>query len=286
MGVLLGLTAMLGFGLTDGIVRESVRRVGVPYTMFWKSGVTSLCLLASFLFFHRDVVEIRASLLAFTLLLSFADFLGYSAFYRSLQQGKLGVVSAAANVMIILTAALLAWILYAETLSFIQWLAIGVSLMGLVCISVNIRDLQQSDMLNLTSGVPLALLAGLVWGPVALLLKVPSSTLGPLITGSLLRAGISGWSLCRLTMGRRTPVAAQRGSAFPRILIAGAVEAVGLWAMITGLAAGSATIVITLSHLNPLISTLYGVFVYRERLTLTQSVAIGLILMGIVLLSF
>ena len=282
MGIIFGLIAMLGYGLGNALTQVPVREIGERRTAFFRNSIISLML---FVILVAYLPESNFSLeyIAIAFVISFIGFIPMISFYKALKLGKVGVVAPIGSSSVVFTI-LLSIIFFGEVLSAAQIISMAAIVAGILLISVNFRDLRGSDIFRLSSGVPYAIVACILWGLVYFLFKIPVSVLGPILTSFIIEFGvlISSWISLKMA-------GAEIGKPDPRmwryIFAIAILMAMGTLFYNIGVKSYDVSIISAITFSSPIVSTLYARFAYKERISALQWFAVMLILAGIVLLA-
>ena len=278
-GFLLGASAALVWGVTDILVVQSARRVGVVRTLLTvqASGVLLLTLLAVLL--GEDLSLSGQQWAAITALgaLSVGAYLG---FYKALELGPIAIVSpiASSNGAMIVV---LAVIVLGESLTAGQTVGIALVLTFIVLASAE----PAAERLSGTSGIRLALVATVVFGLYLFFLTTLADELGWLLPILLTRA-VAVTLVVALFAAR--PDGRERPLGKPVLVAcaaAGALDAVGYLLFNRGAELGEVAITSAAASSYPLIPILVGLIGFRERVAWYQLVGVGGVLVGMVVLS-
>ena len=281
-GIIFGLIAMVSWGLSNGISQVPIRRIGSGKTIFYRNIFTSSLLLLGLLLFLGDAT-FSLPFIALTFGLSLLAYIPLVTFFKALQVGKVGVIAPIANSGVIFTI-IFSMIFFKETLTQLQGLSIALIIIGIILISINFKDIRKSHLFALASGIPLALISSFLWGLVFFLFKIPVVILGPILTSFIIEFGILIFSSANLKISRRSFQLREK-SMLPYLFAVGLFGALALLSFNLGIRTAPVSIVAPLAFANPLVATLYGGIIYKEKLTFQQYFAILVILAGIVLIS-
>jgi transporter family protein len=283
LGILFGLISMLGYGLSTGMAKSIIKKIGNQRTIFFRNTFISLILFVTLTFFLGGT-NFSLTYIGIAFVVSLIGYVPLITFYKALKLGKIGIVSPISKSSIIFTI-LFSIVFFGESLTLLQSFSTILIVLGIVFISVNLRDLKNSQLFEISSGVPFALVSCLLWGLVYFLLKIPVTVLGPVLTSFILEFGImifGGVNLKVSKIGFGLPDRKILG----RIFIMALLGSIGTLFYTMGIEIADVSTVIALSFSSPLLVTLYGKFVYKERLRALQYVAILLILAGILGVSY
>jgi drug/metabolite transporter (DMT)-like permease len=278
-GFLLGAMAALVWGVTDILVVQWARRVGVLRTLLTVqgSGVLLLALLAVVL--GEDLSLSGGQWVAIAALgaLSFGAYLG---FYRALELGPIAIVSPIASsngAMIVI----LAVVVLGESLTAGQ--AIGITLVLTFIVLASVEP--AAERLAGGSGIRLALAATVVFGLYLFFLTTLADELGWLLPILLTRAvavTLVGALFAARPDGEKRPLGKLGLAACAG---AGALDALGYLLFNRGAEIGEVAITSAAASSYPLIPILVGLLGYRERVAWYQLVGVAGVLVGMVVLS-
>ncbi len=283
IGIVFGLAAMLGYGLSTAIAQVPVKSIGSLRAVFFRGIFASSILFVGVLFFCNECVFSHVYVLL-ALAISFVGYVGLISFYKALKVGVVGVVTPIANSSIVFTV-LLSVLFFAESLGFVQVFSIGLIVCGIVLISVDFKDLRKSCVFDKSSGVVYALVSCFLWGCAFFLFKIPVNVLGPILSSFVIEAGNMIYSGMSLKFSGK-------GFGFPSwknikyLFFVALFGALGTLAFNYGIGVADVSIVAALTFANPLVSAVYAKFAYKEKLRGLQYCAMALILLGIVLISY
>ena len=283
IGIIFGLLAMLGYGMSNAIAKVPARNLGTRNAIFFRGVFISLFLLTVFLLFSREaVLSITYVLIGF--IISLIAYVGFSIFYQALKLGEVGVVSPIANSSVIITV-LLSIVFFGEPITWIQFSLILLIITGIVLVSINFRNIRKSQLFKISSGVPFALITCLLWGLVFFLYKIPINILGPILTSFIIESGMMVFSGFDIKFSRTRFILPTRRNLIHVFFVA-LFGAAGTLFFSLGIDISNVSIVAPIAFANPLVSTIYGKFVYNEKLDTVQYLAIIIILIGIALISY
>ncbi len=274
---------MLGFGLGNGISQVPIKKIGARRVIFFRSIFMSLILFMVLLFFLSET-DFSPTYILITFVISLIGYIPLVTFYKALKIGKVGIISPIASSSVVFTI-LFSIIFFKESLNQMQLFAILVIIFGIVLISINFKDIKNSNLFKISSGVPFALITCVLWGLVFFLFKIPVNVLGPILTSFIIEFGnlvYSGINLKISKIGFKLP----DKKTLTYIFILALCVTVGSLFYNLGIRVSDVSIVAALYSSNPLVATLYGKFVYKEKLKMQQYFAIFLMLIGIVLVSY
>jgi len=274
---------MLGFGLSNGISQIPAKNIGSEGTIFFRNVFMSVFLLIILSFFISETNFSRTYILI-AFFISFIAYIPLLTFYKALKLGKVGIIAPISNSSVILTI-LLSIIFFKESFGWMQLFSIILIISGILMISINFNDFKNSHLFNISSGVPFALISFVLWGFSFFLFKIPVTVLGPILTSFIIEFGILIFSIINIKVSKNY-------LKFPHInmliyiFFVAFFGTIGILFYNLGIKILDVSIISVLSFANPLVSTLYGKFVYNEKLSMLQYIAILLILIGIIFIFY
>lgn len=282
LGIIFGIISMLGFGLGNAISQVPAKAIGSKRTIFFKNIFVSLFLSIVLLFFiSKTSFSLKYMLIAFGI--SFIGYIAILTLLKALKVGKVGVIMPIADSSVIFTV-LFSILFFKEALTAIQFISILIIIGGIILISTNFKDKKSLRLFTLSSGIPLALITCIVWGLMIALLKIPITILGPILTSLIIELGVLIFSGINLKLSKSSFNLPNKKILIYIIIIA-LFGGVGTLFLSLGIKMVNVSIIAAIISGKPLVSTLYGKFAYKEKLTLQQYLAIPLIIIGIIIIS-
>lgn len=282
--VLFGIIAMIGYGLGDAIAKKPIQQIGVQQTIFIRGMVITLIYIIALLVYPFEVSFHWSSFLL-SILLTLLGYFTITAFYKALEIENISTVSSIAHASVIITV-LLSIVVYKEKLTTITMLAVVLLCLGILLISRNkLNNSSRQTVSPFSKGVLLAGITALLWGVVWFLMRIPVEAQGAMLTSIILEGGIMVCSLCYLLS--KGQVKGEEIKRWPlwTLIIVGFFSAIGTLALTLGVTYYPTSIVAALTFASPLVATIYARMVYQEKMNIVQSLAIMLILSGIILVS-
>lgn len=282
LGIIFGIISMLGFGLGNAISQIPVKKLGTKKTIFYKNLFISIILLIIVFSFIKNInFSLKYILIAIGI--GFLEYIPLLTFYQSLKLGKVGIVSPIASSSVIFTV-IFSLIFFKESLTNIQFFSIFLIIFGLITISINFRDFKNSGLFDLSSGVIFALITSFLWGLVYFLTKIPVMIIGPILTSFITEFIIFLSSSLNIKLSKQN-FSLKEKNMIKYLIIIALFTAAGTLFFNLGISVSNVSIVAALTFSNPLISTIYGKIVYKEKLRFSQYLGGLIIVVGIILVS-
>lgn len=283
IGIFFAVIAMLGYGFGNALAKVPIQKIGSERTIFYRNAMVSILLLVIFLFFAHSAT-FSAKYILIAILIAIIGYIPLLFFYKALNIGKVGLVSPVANSSMAFTV-LFSIIFFHESISFGQAGTIILIILGIILISLDPKDLKNSKLLKISSGLPYALVTSILWGLVFFLWKIPVSILGPILTSLVIEFGTMVCSVIYIYIVKKD---FQRpdNKILKYILFMSLGGALGTLFFNMGIEKTNVSIVSPIASGAPLIATLYAKLVYKEKLSKLQYLAIIMIILGVILISY
>lgn len=294
MGIILGLTAALGWGAADFLARYATRLIGTYRTLLYMQTVgfvgLGVYLLISGAFGHL-FTHPGWQPWTWALVAALLNIFGSLALYRAFEVGVLTVVSPIAASYAALTALLA--VLSGEVLGVQRGIGIAAVLIGVILAAAALPSPAQDGagesktkrQARLTRGVGLALAAAVAYGVMFWLFGfqvVPA--LGGIAPVWLVRF-VTPCVLIALAKPTRQGVSVPRGHALWLIFAVGLLDTAAYVANTIGFTTGAVAVVSVLASLFSTVTVLLAWMFLRERLHWSQWLGIVVIFVGIALVS-
>jgi drug/metabolite transporter (DMT)-like permease len=282
MGILLGLTAALSWGLADYFAALASRRTGAfRVVVGFHLGAMAL-LFALLLVTGEGLTDVSGGDLAWLAFVGVLGGLSYLAFYRALAIGPISIVSPIVSAYAAVTV-VCAVLIGGERLSGGETAAILVVIVGVLLASSDLAQLRRLERIALL-GILLALVTAIVIGAFVYGVAYFSAEYGWLVPIVLAR-GFSTLFLLAVSLRGGEWRFTDRS---PRLLatIAGiaVVDTLGYVAFNFGVRHADTSVVATAAAPYAVVPIVAGVTLLHERPRTTQWAGIGLVVAGLILL--
>jgi bacterial/archaeal transporter family protein len=281
MGVFFAIISMVVYGVSDILLAKSSRKTGEYPTIFWRSILLSLMLLAVALAVEGTAL-VPLKHLPILLLLGVIGVASYYTYSKALKVGFVSVVSPFAHSAVIITV-ILSFIFLGERMSLLQSVAVGLIIIGMVFISIDFKEIRKMRVRQMTKGMGYAMLTFIGWGAFSFILRLAIDRVGPYLAAFYMEAIGAAVLLLVLPFSSGVKVIGKNSLCIIFFLAATVV--------IADIASNVAITQVMLSIVAPIMysASLVGIILatifLKERLTLTQKLAAGSIILGIILVS-
>jgi drug/metabolite transporter (DMT)-like permease len=282
MGILLGLTAALSWGLADYFAALASRRAGSFRVVLGFHVVATVLLTLLLLVTGEGLSDVSGVDFAWFAFLGVLGTVSYLAFYKALAIGPISIVSPIVSAYAAVTV-VCAVLIGGERLAAGETTAIVVVILGVLLASSDLAQMRHLERIALL-GILLALLTAVVIGAFVYGIAYFSEEYGWLVPIFLAR----GLTTCLLVLISLRTGEWRFEDRSPRLLgtIAGiaVVDTLGYVAFNVGVRHEDTSVVATAAAPYAVVPIVAGVMLLRERPRATQWTGIGLVLAGLILL--
>ncbi len=273
MGILLGLVAAVGWGISDVLVTQAARRIGVGRLMIFFEGLGMLAVAALLLAWPGMP---RPTLGAWTLVigLGLLNCLGAFLLYRAFEIGTLALVAPLASGYAVVTTALA--LIGGERLPLLVVVGALIVVAGVVVVT----RANYAGAIGSLRGMPETLGVVVLFGIFYWALNFVTPSLGiywPIFVLRLIRV-LAGLAIVGSVLAvRDVPLA--------RLAVAALLSTAAFVAFNLGLTSSSTTVVVTIASLASAVTVILARIMLREQLSGKQWLGVGLIIVGVLLIS-
>ncbi|MGH7868246.1 MAG: DMT family transporter [Candidatus Dormibacteraceae bacterium] len=282
VSVLFGLTSMLGFGFSNAYSKPLAQEFGPSRFIFYRELILSVVLGVAALPSYSQAVD-HWDVAALAVGLGVAGYVPFLAFIHGIRRSPLGVVAPIAAASPLITV-LLSFAFLKVAIGQVEWLAIALVVLANVLVSFEFTDLRRSKLFQLSSGVPLAMVAVVGWGFFFFFLIALTRALGPWVTAFLSELGVT------LAVGIHLLLTAQKVSWRDLVRFSvisnGLLSCIAILSFTIGVSHFNIGIVAALSHSTALISSGLGAVLYQERMQIKEKLGAGIMVIGVAIISF
>ncbi len=278
--VLFGILSMTGYAFANVFSQPLARKFGIAQTILLR-GVTVIVALAivSIPSFHYLS---NVQYVLYALILGIAGYLPLLAFTHGIKISRVGIISPIAGSSPFVTV-WLAFLILHTSLSKAQWFAILLIVMANIWASINPKSLKDSNIINLASGIPYALLAAIGWGLFYFAFIYPAHTLGPWLSAFIVELGVIIGAGIHLLVSKEA--IRFKHALTPGMVGNGLGIVLGTIAFTVGVTKYNVGIVAALSNSWALLSLLLAAYFFKERLNRSEVVAAVLMVAGVMTVS-
>ena len=277
MGIVWGLVAALGWGIADFLTTQVARRAGVAHAIFYFESVGLFATIALLLIWP-DLPAPHAGAWALIVATSLLNLLGMALLFRAFTIGTLALVAPIASGFAVITALLS--LLSGERPALLPLLGAALLVGGVIVVSYS----RPSDGSVTLAGVPAALASVVVFGVFFWSLGYVTPALGALWPVLVLRAMKSGTVLLFFLWRGGLPTRLTRPT-FALVLGAATCGTLGFTAYNLGTATSFTTIVTAIASLSSAVTMLLARAILGDHLSHGQWAGVGIILLGVLLVS-
>lgn len=279
---------MLGWGTADFLAAKSSRRIGSIFTLFW---VQIIGFFVAAIYFLINLSSFNLNniprFLILLIIIGLLQIIAYLAFYNGLEKGQVSLVSPIGSSWGMITV-ILSVIFFNEALQISQIIAILLIILGIVLISIDIKELFNIKKLTVVTGAKEGFVAMLGWG-ISLFLIVPASqVLGWFIPVFIFRLfALLFLAFHILTVSSKISLRTSLQPSLLSILIPiGLLDIGAFFSYSLGVGGESASIVAPIAASFPLITIILARIFLKEKMTSGQIIGIAGIVVGLILITF
>jgi drug/metabolite transporter (DMT)-like permease len=271
---------MVAYGFANAYAKPLVQALG-PVRYVFLRGIT-LCVLLTGAAIVSGGHSASAVAIGATFLLGLAGYLPLLAFGHAIRHSRVGVVVPIAGTSPLITV-VCAFLFLGVRLNALEWAAILMIIAANVAATLDFRYWRESSALQLSSGIPFALLAALGWGLFCFFLIPATRAVGPWLSACISEIGVTfaaGTHACITNRGLSL-----RGVLSGPLMINAALVGVASLGFTIGVHSFNVGIVSALSNSTGLVCAMVGYFAFRERLHTREMVAGLIMIAGVAVLS-
>jgi len=283
--IILPIISMVSFGILNTISKPFIQKMGSGnYVIYRGIGVVVSDLIL--LLIMKDTIVFDLNTILFAIFIAAFSYIGFWAFNESIDKGKIGIVVPISSIRVIITTLIGVFIL-GESLSPLSYIAISIVFLGIALNSINFKDLKNINILDTKSGIPQALVAGLVWGISFAYFGKPSSILGAYLFGFIVESIVLLSALIQSTLTKSEPlkylhIIKGNPISYALVVLFGVLGSLFMNLSFEHL---SSSITSAITSASPFITIIYAYFVFKEKLSKLQYLGSILIIVGVILIS-
>lgn len=286
MGILSGLASMFGWGTADFLAAKASRKIGNVLTLLFMQVVG---FFVASLYFLLSPAKLNISAfsehLIVLLIVAILQTGAYLAFYQGLSSAKVSLVSPIGASWGLVTA-VLSVVFFKEILSFNQTLAVALIVLGLILLSLDIKELIKIRKITVLGGVKEGLVAMFGWGISMFLIVGPSQELGWFLPVYIFRLFAIVLLILYVFWSKTDFKEKVRIEHLKLLLPVGLLDIFAFFSYSFGVQGESASIVAPVAAAFPLITIVLVRIFLKEELSLSQGLGIVGTALGLVLISF
>jgi len=276
LSIILGLINVIPLGIANSMSRKPSQAIGGKNVLFYRQIVTSIG-LTIVLLFNLKTAHFDLKYIVLTFIISIICYFAMLTLYKSIEVGKVGIVSPISSSYVIYSV-ILTTLFFKTPISGNQIISIAAIIIGALLINLNFRDIR-SGKKSIIEGVIPAFWSSIFFGVFFFLIQFPNKVLGPFLTAPLIE--IAMFACVAIDLNKKRKKVADSKITFNTIFWIGLLTVIATTAFYYGLSICNASIFLVISSSSPMVVILYGYFVFKEKLTLQQYAAVLLILAGI-----
>lgn len=282
--LLTGSGGMFGWGIADFIAGSVIAKIGDLKTFFWMQFFGLLANIAVGVFYLPNSLKFDFSFLPLVIVASIAYTVGYMLLYKAFAKGELSIVSPIAATNAIFTV-LVAIVLFGQKLINYQPSGIILVILGAMLISIDFKKLYSGNV-SLTIGVKEALLAALLFGfvywPISEYVTERTDWVAFNILVKLFCVVL--FVVYRNLFHNNLDLIKNISkNLWLPLLMIGLLDLIGILSVNFGISVADSALVVPISSAFSLVTVLLAVIVKREKTSISQKLAIAMIIGGVIM---
>lgn len=274
------LLGPVGYGVANVLNKITGNAVGTDRSVFLQTFfATIFAFVTTLVFFSFGEVNLKWYVITF--LIGLAGYFPLYFFIKAITTGKAGVVVPIVDLATVV-ALVCTYIFFGETVSNVGLIFVVMILLGVVLLSVKIRDFKNSNIFDLKSGVFYAIVAATLWGASYFLWSLPTAAIGPFVTSIVLEMGTCAAALITILVIKQEKFI---GTIPKNIWLVGMLIGfcgfMGTFGVNLSISKVGAPLTFAVLGARPAVSALVGYFYFKESLNLKQIFAMLLIMVGV-----
>ncbi len=283
--IIAGLLSMIFWGTAIFLAALASRKLGSVLTLFWMQLFGFLvAIIYFFLNYNSFVFTGILNQIPILIVIAILQVIAYLSFYKGLEKGDVSLVSPIGATWG-LVVVILSVIFFKEVLSVTQISAVALIILGVVLLSVNIKDMLTEKKFKLLMGVKEGIIAMLGWGISLFLLVLPGKELGWFLPAFIFRFFVllilGGYML--FSKKQFVP----KSIKFPiwLLILIGIFDIGGFFSYSFGVMGEYASIVAPIGSAFALVTVILAKLFLKEKLDISKIIGICGIVCGLILIS-
>ena len=267
MGLISGLLTMFFWGIAIFFAALASRKVGNILTLFWMQ-VFGFLVGAIYFLFNVNALSFNhvIQFLPTLLIIALFQVIAYLAFYKGLQKGQVTLVSPLGASWSLITA-ILSIIFFREVLRINKLFAILLIMIGIIVISVNLKNLIRNKSLQLLTGVKEGIISMLGWGISLFLLISVTKELGWFLPAFIFRFLILLLLTTYILYSKKSPLPKTDNFPWSTLLLIGLFDILAFFTYSLGVSSAYGSIVAPVSSANTLVTIVLSMIFLKEKMS-------------------
>jgi uncharacterized membrane protein len=280
-----GIISMFFWGVVDFLSAKVIRKIGSLLTFFWAQIVGLSVIIVYFaLGFQKLNLALLSSSVLIVIIAAFFFTLGTLFFYKGLNIGQASIVCPLMGSWSMITVVLSVIFLH-EALMIYQIAAIILIILGIVLVSVNIKDALK-NRLSFFAGVSEGIISMLGYGLATFLLAFSIKTLGWFFPAAFSRLFMVIFLFIYALITRQSLRARFQFSIWKMVLAIGSLDVLAVFAYSIGVSSGYAALIAPIAAASPLVTIILARIFFKEKLAINQLLGVIMAIAGIILIAF
>lgn len=279
--IIISLITVLLLGILEGASKSFIHGYGVYRFIVYRNIVIVLGVI-SIIFFQLPTFNFDPIYWVYTLLIATVASFPLALLFKAFEKGEVGLISSVMSSKLIVSV-LFGIVFMNQSVSRIGW---GLLLIVLVGLFVLLVDFKKLSIANIKPWIGYLIPVLIMWGILGPLYGMVSKVIGILVFTLILESGVLIYALINLKKEKKklhiNRLFSKRGI---NLIIYSIFAMLGSFLLSYSFSLNNIAVTSAILSIAPLIVVIYGMIVYKERLTMQQHIAILMIITGLVLFS-
>ncbi|MBN2881133.1 DMT family transporter [Candidatus Woesearchaeota archaeon] len=281
IGILFGIVAMLGYGLSDFFIAMAVKKTN-PIKSFFIEMIFIVALVFPFCFWFFEAQHINLKYILIVLGESAIGVVAFLGFLKALEIGKVSIITPLSSTYTIITISIMI-IVFGEVLRINQIIGIGACIIGTIFASVHYKDIMRLKFKTATRGINYLLLAIFGWGIYFVILDYLIELSNWFTAMFTIQITSILYLLALMIITKKTFTYTLKE--LKPIFISAVSSAFAVFGLTLGLKNALTSIVSPIVAAAPVITLILARIILKEKLELIQKIALLTVIIGIVIAS-
>lgn len=290
ISIIVGLVAMLSWGIADFLQSTAIRKLGEYKTMFLSNFFGFLALIP--FLFNKNMYAIAMPNLLLLFFAGFSQVVAIVNFYKSMNIGEIAIVTPISASYPVVAVILMVVFLHAK-LTFLSVIAIIILIIGIILTATDLRKLKH---LHEAKGVKESLFALVLWGFYFFVISLGASDTTLFGINFPETHYMAMFFYSTIINGAMMATYALMNKGFPKkedfkskkwviVIITTIIYTIAWIVLNYGMTVGNPALITSISSLYPMICVVLAMIFNKEKLVINQKIGIATILLGLVLIS-
>lgn len=276
--IILGFVVMLFFGLSNSLLKKPSTELSSVYMSFLRNLILSTGLLLLMIFYNPGF-NLDINVILYSVFIGFLSYFSLLTFFGALKDLSLSISAPIVNSSIAIILILLA-IFTDYNLSIFNILMIIVLILGIYLLSHSKEKSKVS-----IKGLTFAFLTCILWGSIYYMFAMPSREIGPVFSSFVIEGSVVLFSGLHVLISKKQHFGKVNLSTMKYLVGSSILAVIALTTIKIGVLLPRVDIIYLSTALVPLVASVYGFVVYKEKLSQIQMIGFVTVIITTILLS-